>query len=64
MSFGRYRLLSQLGAGRDGVRYRAADRNDGTAVEMVLLAEARANSARWQLIGRRLRVALMIAHPS
>ena len=64
MSFGRYRLLSQLGAGRDGVRYRAVDRNDGSAVEIVLLAEARANPARWQVIGRRLRVALMIAHPS
>ena len=64
MSFGRYRLLSQLGAGRDGVRYRATDRNDGTTVELVLLAEARADPARWQAIGRRFRLALMIAHPS
>ena len=64
MSFGRYRLLNQLGAGRDGVRYRASDRNDGAAVEIILLAEARGDVARWQAIGRRLRVALMIAHPS
>jgi eukaryotic-like serine/threonine-protein kinase len=64
MSFGRYRLLSQLGAGRDGVRYRALDRNDGSALEVVSLAEARTDPARWRTIGRRLRVALMIAHPS
>src|SRR4051794_1802389 len=64
MSFGRYRLLSQLGAGRDGVRYRASDRHDGTIVEMVLLGDARADPDRWSEIERRLRMALMIAHPS
>ncbi len=64
MSFGRYRLLSQIGAGRDGVRYRAVDRHDGTGVEMVLLADARADAGRWRAIERRLRMALMIAHPS
>ena len=64
MSYGRFRLLSQLGAGRDGARYRASDRSDGSAVEMVLLAEARADPDRWRGIGRRLRVTLMIAHPS
>jgi serine/threonine protein kinase/class 3 adenylate cyclase len=64
MSFGRYRLLSQIGAGRDGVRYRASDRHDESAVELVLLAEARADPDRWREIGRRVRVALMIAHPS
>jgi serine/threonine protein kinase/class 3 adenylate cyclase len=64
MSFGRYRLISQLGAGRDGVRYRASDREDGSPVEMILLAEARADPDRWRAIHRRVRVALMIAHPS
>ena len=64
MSFGRYRLISQLGAGRDGVRYRAADRADGSAIEMVLLSGARKDPARWASLTRRVRVALMISHPS
>ncbi len=64
MSFGRYRLLGQIGAGRDGVRYRASERNDGSPVEMILLAEARKDAERWREIGRRLRIALLIAHPS
>ena len=64
MSFGRYRLMSQLSAGRDGVRYRASDRHDGSIVEMILLAEARIDEARWSAISRRLRRALMIAHAS
>ena len=64
MSFGRYRLTSQLGAGRDGVRYRATDRDGGTTVEVILLAEARADPSRWRAVGRSLRIALMIAHSS
>ena len=64
MSFGRYRLMSQLGAGSDGVRYRASDRHDGAAVEMVLLGDARAVEDRWRAIRRRLRMALMISHTS
>jgi len=64
MSFGRFQLLSQLGAGRDGVRYRATDRDDGLPVEVVLLAEARADPTRWQAISRRFRVAQMVVHGS
>ena len=64
MSFGRYRLISQLGAGRDGVRYRAADRADGSAIEMILLSGAGNDPARWASLTRRVRVALMISHPS
>ena len=41
-------MLSQLGAGRDGVRYRATDRDDGSDVEIVLLVEALADPARWK----------------
>ncbi len=65
MSFGRYRLLSQLSAGRDGVRYRALDRHDGSPVEMILLADARGDAVA--LAGDRTHGSgwrLMIAHPS
>jgi eukaryotic-like serine/threonine-protein kinase len=64
MSLGRFRMMSQLGSGRDGVRYRATDREDGAAVELVLLREARADHARWSAIARRLRQASMIDHSS
>jgi serine/threonine protein kinase/class 3 adenylate cyclase len=64
MNHTRYRLSSQLGSGRDGVRYRAIDRNDGVTVEAVLLREAQADLVRWPAIARRLRQASMIDHPS
>jgi len=64
MSFGRFRLISQLGSGRDGVRYRASDRQDGATVEVTMLSGARDDPARWPSIARRLRTAALIEHPS
>jgi serine/threonine protein kinase/class 3 adenylate cyclase len=64
MSLGRYRLTNQLGSGRDGVRYQATDRDDGTIVELILLIEAKADPVRWDLVERRLRKVSMIDHPS
>ena len=64
MSFGRFRLNSQLGAGRDGVRYRALDRESGATVEVMILAGARDDPDRWPAVARRLRTAALIDHPS
>src|SRR4051812_26373624 len=63
MSFGRFRLISQLGAGRDGVRYRATDRQGGATVEVLILSGAREDPARWPVVARRLRTAALIDHP-
>ncbi|WP_435006735.1 protein kinase domain-containing protein [Tundrisphaera lichenicola] len=64
MSFGRFRLISQLGAGRDGVRYHALDREGGASVEVLVLEGARADPLRWPPIQRRLQRARLIEHPS
>src|SRR4051812_37090269 len=64
MSFGRYRLLSQLGAGRDGARYRAADRRDGRDVEVRLLSGLVEAPERRAAAYRRLRTAALIDHPT
>ena len=41
MNLDRYQLLAQLGAGTDGVAYRARDRNGDRLVEVRLLGRAR-----------------------
>ncbi len=64
MNHGRYRLVSQLGAGRDGVRYRAVDRGEGVEVEVRLLAGSRGDAARWAGIARRVRTAAMVGGAS
>src|SRR5947209_2483329 len=64
MSFGRFRLISQLGAGRDGVRYRAMDRESGATVDVLMLSGARDDPARWPVVARRLRTVSLIDHPS
>ena len=62
MQFGGYRLLAQLGAGRDGVVYRA-EAPDGASVELHLLGGARADPLRWTILERRLRLAILLSHP-
>jgi len=64
MSLGRYRLLSQLGAGRDGARYRAADRQDGREVELRLLSGLDAIPERRAAWNRRLRASALVDHPT
>jgi serine/threonine protein kinase/class 3 adenylate cyclase len=63
MSLDDYRLLTQLGAGRDGVLYRALEREGGCAVELRVLEAARGESARWSSLTKRLAVAARLAHP-
>lgn len=56
-----YRLLVQIGAGRDGIAYRAetADKNP---VEVRVLSGARAEPERWPVLVRRLRLAALLQH--
>jgi serine/threonine protein kinase/class 3 adenylate cyclase len=58
-----YRLLTQLGAGQDGIAYRAEAPADGAAVEVRVLAGARADPLRWPDLVRRLRRAALLTHP-
>lgn len=60
----RFRLSVQRGAGPDGVRYRAVDGFDGAAVDLIVLASARADPSRWPALARRLRTASLLDHPS
>jgi serine/threonine protein kinase/class 3 adenylate cyclase len=64
MSLDCYRLLSQLGAGPDGVAYRAVGRDGETEVEVVDLKPARQDPRRWRVLAPRLRVAARLEHPS
>jgi serine/threonine protein kinase/class 3 adenylate cyclase len=64
MSFGRFRLISQAGAGRDGVRYEATDRDDNTPVIVGVLSGARSDPARWATVVKRLRRVSLLDHPS
>jgi serine/threonine protein kinase len=58
-----YRLLTQLGAGKDGIAYEAEAAAGGSAVEVRVLAGARADPARWPDLARRLRRATLLTHP-
>ncbi len=64
MSLDRYRLRSQLGAGPDGVAYRAVGEDGDTEVEVVDLEPARQDPRRWKVLAHRLRVAAQLEHPS
>jgi serine/threonine protein kinase/class 3 adenylate cyclase len=64
MALPAYRLLSQLGAGRDGVSYRAAPEAGGEAVELRQLDRARADPSRWAALVKRLGVAIRLKHPA
>jgi hypothetical protein len=59
-----YQLRSQLGAGRDGVAFRATAPDAVTTVLVFDLARARADSVRWARLVPRLRLASQLAHPS
>src|SRR5262249_39397789 len=59
-----YRLLSQRGAGPDGVSYQACDPTTDTPVEVRVLGGARAAEHRWRGLAKKLRVAAMFEHPA
>jgi serine/threonine protein kinase/class 3 adenylate cyclase len=63
MNLGGYRVLSQLGAGQDGVSYRALAPDAGSLVEVRDLSGARADPIRWPLVVKRLRLAARLEHP-
>ena len=64
MLVGGYRLLSQLGTGRDGVWYEAERTTGGEHVEVHVLAGARRGDAsRWADLVKRLRVAALLSDP-
>ncbi len=62
MDFGHHRLLAQLGAGPDGVAYRAQEA-DGRLVEVRVLTGAPRDPDRWRQLTRRLRQAALLDHP-
>src|SRR5207244_13195976 len=64
MLIGRYRLLGQVGAGRDGVSYLAQDADTDAPVELRVLSGARADAERWQWLSRRLRLVALLDHPA
>src|SRR5262245_47176049 len=63
MNLRRYRLDEQLGAGRDGVAYAAFDLDLQQPCEVRVLAAARADTARWPQVVKRLKHALLVEHP-
>jgi len=64
MSLDRYRLLAQLGAGPDGIAYRAVAEDGSTVVEVVDLSRARSDAGRWGRLVPRLRLTDELEHPS
>src|SRR6267143_3929057 len=64
MMIGRYRLLGQVGAGRDGVAYRAQAEDSDAPVELRVLTSARADLDRWRWLNRRLNLAALLDHPA
>src|SRR5262249_41037203 len=65
MHFGRYQLLTPLGAGVDGVAYRAETGGEGQPLEHVelrILTGADPDQDRWDLLTKRLRVASFLQH--
>jgi serine/threonine protein kinase/class 3 adenylate cyclase len=58
-----YRLLAQLGAGTDGIAYRAEAPADGTAAEVRVLHGARQDPARWATLATWLRRAALLDCP-
>jgi serine/threonine protein kinase/class 3 adenylate cyclase len=61
---GRYRLLSQLSVGRDGIRYRAVDPEAPGALELVVLSDLGGDLALCRERARRLRAAALLTHPT
>ena len=62
MSLDDFRLLSQWGAGPDGVSYRAEVRSTNSEVELRVIEAAAANPSRWKSLCRRLRTIPRIPH--
>jgi serine/threonine protein kinase/class 3 adenylate cyclase len=61
---GQYHLLTQIGAGRDGVAYRAQSADGMANVEVRDIEAARDNPDRWARLVPRLRMASQVAHPA
>ena len=53
MQLGRYVVLTQVGAGLDGIAFRARGVEDGWPVEIRVLAEAKAVASRWNVLSKR-----------
>jgi len=64
MGLDRYRLLAQVGAGPDGIAYRAVAGDGLTVVEVVDLSRARSDAGRWGRLVPRLRMVNELEHPS
>jgi eukaryotic-like serine/threonine-protein kinase len=64
MRLGRYRLLTQIGAGSDGVSYRSQSEDGETLFELYQLGLARENAERWSRLVNRLRLAARLEHPA
>jgi serine/threonine protein kinase len=63
MRLGRYRLLTQMGAGSDGVSYRAQFQDEPDFLEVQEFGLARQNPVRWAWLVTRLRIAATCTHP-
>jgi eukaryotic-like serine/threonine-protein kinase len=64
MSLDQYQLLAQLGAGPDGVAYRAVAEDSDLQVEVRDFSPARRAAGRWERVAPRLRMAALIVHPA
>jgi serine/threonine protein kinase/class 3 adenylate cyclase len=64
MSLDRYRLVAQVGAGPDGVSYRALAEDGATEVRILDLSAARCSAERWRWMVPRLRIAAQLDHPA
>ena len=64
MTLGHYRLLTQMGAGRDGVSYRAQAGDGERLIEVHDLSSARADPERWSRLVSRARLAARLQHPA
>src|SRR5437899_1791109 len=62
MEFGNYRPVEQIGAGPDGIAYRAID-DAGRIVQLHDLRPAHAIPERWNYLARRLSRAALLTHP-
>jgi serine/threonine protein kinase/class 3 adenylate cyclase len=58
-----YELVAQIGAGPDGVSFRARRVPDGRAVEFRTLAAARGDDVHWPRLAQRLRLARLLDQP-
>src|SRR5438132_3627169 len=64
MSLDRNQLLAQLGAGPDGISYRAMAEDGGSTVEVRDVSRARGDAGRWERLAPRLRLAAGLQHPA